>query len=165
MKLKVDIYELDREANDVKVGEIRFDGERITTSSTDKLLMRMASVPIEVNWKPIDPDEEPERFIRNLWQHYHSPYLRAMKATTFALAMLAVTAMAQTMEQSADLALAAARLNEATETPEPNAWHYVTNPDMDADAVEVAPEEDVQPVQFYQAPPIERPAGVPEDYV
>ena len=80
MKLTVDIHALNRDAGDVKVGEIRFDGEKITTSSADKLLMRMAGVPIEVDAKVIDPDKEPERFVRNLWQHYFSPYLRAMKA-------------------------------------------------------------------------------------
>src|SRR5206468_32290 len=96
MKLKVDIYELDGEANDVKVGEVRFDGEKITTSSDDKLLTRMAGVPIEVNGKEIDPDKEPERFVRNLWQHYFGPYLRAMKATTliFVLAIAVTTATA-----------------------------------------------------------------------
>ena len=82
MKLRVDIYELDGEANDVKVGEIRFDGEKITVSDSKSLLLtRMASIPIEINWQEIiDPDKEPERFVRNLWQHYFSPYLRAMKA-------------------------------------------------------------------------------------
>lgn len=81
MKLTANIYELDGEANDTKVGEIQFDGERITTSNSKSLLLtRMASVPIEVKGKVIDPDKEPERFVRNLWQHYHSPYLRAMKA-------------------------------------------------------------------------------------
>jgi hypothetical protein len=80
MKLKVDIYELDGRANDTKVGEIRFDGEKITASSTDILLTRMAQTPIEANGKQIDPAKEPERFVRNLWQHYRSPYLRAMKA-------------------------------------------------------------------------------------
>jgi len=80
MKLSADIYALDGKANDTKVGEIRFDGEKITTSNRSTLLTRMASVPIEVNWKVIDPEQEPERFVRNLWQHYHGAYLRAMKA-------------------------------------------------------------------------------------
>jgi len=170
MKLTVDIYELDGAANDVKVGEIRFDGEKIITSSDDKLLMRMAGVPIEVDGKVIDPEHEPEKFIRNLWQHYFGPYLRAMKATTliFVLAIAVVTATAQTPEPNlqADLALAAARLAEATEpAPEPCAWRYVANPDMDADAIELAPEEQVQPKQFFSTPPLERPRGTPEDVV
>ena len=79
MKLTVDVYELTGDANDTKRGEIIFDGEEITTSSNDKLLMRMAGTPIVLKGEVIDPDEEPEKFIRNLWQHYRSPYLRAMK--------------------------------------------------------------------------------------
>ena len=74
MKLKVDIYELDGSGNDTKAGEIRFDGEKITTSdSKSLLLLRMPCNPIEVNGKKIDPVKEPERFVRNLWQHYFGP--------------------------------------------------------------------------------------------
>jgi hypothetical protein len=171
MKLRVDIYALNRDAEDVKVGEIRFDGETITTSSTDKLLMRMASVPIRANGKQIDPDAEPERFVRNLWQEYSSPYLRALKARIAVVAVLAVAAMALIGTTAtagideADLALSAARLDAATETAAPHAWRYVANPDMEADAVELAPDEQAQPADFFQFKPLERPAGVPEDFV
>src|SRR5206468_2811350 len=83
------------------------------------------------------------------------------------LAIAVTTATAQTPEPNlqADLALAAVRLAAATERPEPCSWQYVRNSDLPPDAIELAPEEQVQPEQSYQAPPIERAAGVPEDFV
>ena len=83
MKLTVDIYALNRDAEDVKVGEILFDGKRITAAGEEPLMKRIASVPIVAKGERIDPDKEPERFVRNLWQEYRSPYLRAMKPRDF----------------------------------------------------------------------------------
>ena len=94
--------------------------------------------------------------------------MRRWLKAVLTVSLIATAATAQTPEPNlqADLALAAARLAEATEpAPEPCAWRYVTNPDMDADAIELAPEEQVQPEQFFSTPPLERPRGTPEDVV
>src|SRR5439155_8979325 len=86
---------------------------------------------------------------------------------TVSLIGTAATATAQTPEPNlqADLALAAARLQAATERPEPCNWQYVRNSDLPPDAIELAPEEQVQPEQFFSTPPLERPRGTPEDVV
>src|SRR5206468_4120108 len=166
MKLKVDIYILNRDAEDVKAGEIIFDGEKITASNDSDLMRAIASIPIELDWsgKYIDPEKEPERFVRNLWRRYFHPYLRAMKATSliFALAVLAA-ATADAGVDRADLALAAAQLEQATETEEPGDWAFVPNADMDEDAVELAPEEEAYASQFFQFKPSQRPAAGPKD--
>jgi hypothetical protein len=79
---------------------------------------------------------------------------------------LPFSAPAAEQNLQADLALAAARLAEAAQPPpKPTAWRYIHNAEMPVDAVELAPEEQAEPGQFYQTRPLERPPGVPEDFV
>ncbi len=92
---------------------------------------------------------------------------RWLKAVLTVSLIAAATATAQTPEERADLALAAAHLAAASERTEiaPHNWRYITNPDLPADAVEVAPEEIVQPGDLFKDRPTDRPAGVPEAFV
>ena len=69
----------------------------------------------------------------------------------------AATANGQTVDEF-DVAMAADRLSPAT-------LLYVRNPDMDKDAIELAPEAEAEPDYFLDRRPLELPAGVPQDAV
>ncbi len=62
-----------------KVGEIRWDGKEITAIGSLGV-RRIAREPIVLkNHVIVRPDEEAEKFVRNLWLHYRSPYFLATK--------------------------------------------------------------------------------------
>lgn len=85
MRLTVGIYASNAQGQVGKVGELQYDGKRITHKPADKqMLARIARTPLKIlgQPKPIDPKQEPERFMRNLWQRYRSPYLTALKVST-----------------------------------------------------------------------------------
>jgi hypothetical protein len=84
MKLTVGIYAANTQGQVGKVGEIHYDGKRITAKPADTpMLVRMAKTPLKLlgEPKPIDPKKEPERFIRSLHLRYRSPYLTALGVT------------------------------------------------------------------------------------
>jgi hypothetical protein len=78
MRLSVTIYGW---ANKVE-GEIVWDRTRITASGSRGVLRcaREPIFPYGVSKGPIKPDEEPEKFMRNLYLMYRSPYFYAVKA-------------------------------------------------------------------------------------
>lgn len=83
MKLTVvvSIYGLNKTGKDEKIGDIIYDGEKITTSSNSRLLKYIATEPITLrDMKQVKPDEEPEKFMRSLYLAYHGSYVRAMRA-------------------------------------------------------------------------------------
>ena len=84
MKLTVGIYAPDTQGRISKVGELSYNGRKITATPPDKpLLVGLMRTPIKVleHPRPIDPRREPELFMRSLWQRYRSPYLTAMKVS------------------------------------------------------------------------------------
>jgi hypothetical protein len=81
MKLSVTIYGVDNEIR----GEIVWDGTRITTTNSSRAMQRAMTDPIYPMGRrneEIKPDEHPEKFMRNLWLMYKSPYFRAVKAVS-----------------------------------------------------------------------------------
>jgi hypothetical protein len=91
MKLSVAIYAADTRRHApytvVKRGEIRWDGKQLSAAPdrpSDLLLLNnIIAYPFHFPGEPpIDPKKEPERWLRNLWRMYRSPYLTAMKAHT-----------------------------------------------------------------------------------
>jgi hypothetical protein len=78
MKLTVTIYGWDNKIE----GEIVWDGRRITATGSTAV-RRCAREPIWPMGRRkgiIKPDEQPEKFMRNLWLMYRSPYFAAVKA-------------------------------------------------------------------------------------
>jgi hypothetical protein len=81
MKLSVTFHVLDSAGDSVEAGRLRWDGNKITADHDSVLLKNIMAEPVQ--WpgqQPIDPKTEPERWMRNLWQMYRSPYLKALKA-------------------------------------------------------------------------------------
>ena len=82
MKLTVKILKIDTRGQHVPEGELRFDGKAITADPADSdMLKTIMSQP--VRWpgqEPIDREKEPEKWMRNLYHMYRSPYLTALKA-------------------------------------------------------------------------------------
>ena len=164
----VEIWRRNNDANEERAGIVTQQDGKL--SGDTKQAKKIAQTPIMLRDGMLKPGDDPERFVRSLHLAYHGSRMWAMKAATLIFVLLAIaltTATAQTPEPNlqADLALAAVRLAAATERPEPCSWQYVRNSDLPPDAIELAPEEQVQPERFYQAPPIERPQGVPDDFV
>jgi hypothetical protein len=78
MKLSVTIYGWDNKIE----GEIVWDGTRITAtgSTAVKRCAREPIWPMGRRNEMIKPEEEPEKFMRNLCLVYRSPYFGAVKA-------------------------------------------------------------------------------------
>jgi hypothetical protein len=78
LKLVVTIYGWE---NEIK-GTLVYDGTRIMASGS-RGVHRCAREPIfpeGISKGTIKPDEEPEKFMRNLYLAYRSPYFYAVKA-------------------------------------------------------------------------------------
>ena len=83
MKLTVAIQGFDTTtAEKVHFGDIVFDGKKITTSNNRRMLRTMATEPIILapGCQRVRPDEEPERFMRNLHLQYRGSYCWALEA-------------------------------------------------------------------------------------
>lgn len=79
MKLTVEFWTLNSEADFVKLGELRFDGEKITATSS--ALRNVLREPLTLrDGKAVSPAKDPEQFMRSLWRQYKSPYFTASKA-------------------------------------------------------------------------------------
>jgi hypothetical protein len=80
MNLRVEFHGLDGNANAVKLGELRFDGEKIT--ATAKALERVLREPIILpkSGGTLHATTDPVRFMESLCFHYKSPYFMASKA-------------------------------------------------------------------------------------
>jgi len=78
MGLSVTIYGWENESK----GEIVFDGTRITASGEPSVQQcaRDPIAPYGISKGMINPDDEPEKFMRNLSVMYRSPYFYATKA-------------------------------------------------------------------------------------
>jgi hypothetical protein len=87
MKLTVGIYKSDEKGTSIRAGELHYDGKTITTKPARPDLRQMLKniATTLLMWpgldEPIDPKKEPERFMKNLWMGYRSPYCQALKAT------------------------------------------------------------------------------------
>jgi hypothetical protein len=89
--LTVQVYELDKQANFVRVGAIRWDGHRLTASNKEPVLQLIMHEPIDLPpiarknpglRERLHPADDPERFIRCLHWCYHLPYLNVSEAVT-----------------------------------------------------------------------------------
>jgi hypothetical protein len=80
VKLSVTIYGWGTQ----KKGEIVWDGETIkaTGSKGVRSAARDPIMPWGIRGKIIKPEDEPEKFMRNLWLMYRSPYFGAVKAVS-----------------------------------------------------------------------------------
>ena len=78
MRLSVTVYGRDSEEK----GKIVWDGTDMTATGSPavRVAARDPIAPQGVSESVIRPDNEPERFMRNLWLVYRSPYFRATKA-------------------------------------------------------------------------------------
>ena len=76
----VDIYALDNEASDIEIGTLAYDGKKVYwVYLDDKESEYILHDPIYVNNEEVYANKEPERFMRNLYKHYKSAYLRATR--------------------------------------------------------------------------------------
>jgi hypothetical protein len=81
MKLTVTFYHLNPgTARSEVAGHLVWDGRKIKPSEESVVLKNILAQPVEVHTEKIDHKKEPEKFMRNLWRMYRSPYLQAMKA-------------------------------------------------------------------------------------
>ncbi len=79
MKLTVEFWTLNSEADPVKLGELRFDGEKIT--ATTRALERVLREPISLpKGGVLHATTDPFRFMESLCFHYKSAYFSASKA-------------------------------------------------------------------------------------
>jgi hypothetical protein len=81
MRLTVTFYQLNPgTARSEVAGHLVWDGKKITPSDDSILLRNILAQSVEIHTEKIDPKKQPERWMRNLWQMYRSPYLQALKA-------------------------------------------------------------------------------------
>ncbi len=85
MGLKVTLYGLDNDANDIELGTIEWNGARwLLQPEGDSLLLQTLRDPIAIEsasgFQPLRARDEPEEFLRQLHREFKSAYLRASKA-------------------------------------------------------------------------------------
>jgi hypothetical protein len=81
MRMTVGVYAPNPQGQVGKVGEIQYDGKRITVKPADNpMLKRIATTPLKLlgQEKPVDAKREPEKFMRRLHERYRSPYLTCL---------------------------------------------------------------------------------------
>lgn len=81
MKLVANIYELDQNADDGKIGEVVLENGVLTVSPDTDQMRALIATHIMVGNEEIRPKRDPEAFVRGLCQNYRSPYFRAGVAT------------------------------------------------------------------------------------
>ena len=79
--MKVKILGIDKNGNDVDRGQIILEGGKLTANPKgDGLLNEIINSPILLSDGKVTKDD-PEKFIRGLYLHYKSAYLRVSKVS------------------------------------------------------------------------------------
>jgi hypothetical protein len=81
--MKISFRGLDKTGKDVLIGTISTEGSDWNIQGDKELLENILQEPIAVRvdgeWKMVDADEDPKRFLEGLYLKYKSAYFRATK--------------------------------------------------------------------------------------